>query len=401
MIFTAIALVSVAVGCTKSDLVAVPQAQKTPIAFETYNGRIPVTKAEEITRDNIDKIQVTGFHVSADGSVSYTSTYMNPEVSRTYAEGAWGNWSYYPLSYWPATGDLEFVAYGANTPRADSGAGNLIPVGGSYAKFTYTVPETVADQQDLIASNKRIYTRTGGTITLNMQHLLSRIGFTLKTTGSGSDVTIKTIELHGNFINTGEVDLVKTETVTDEETGEASTLTAYPSISTTGYSTAITPSYSLFSNEYFKTKSDDDAVSGIEIYARYVSDGDGGYTENNDDSNRYLMIIPGEITTAIDTDDTDGDGDKTNEVDPYIKVVYQLEGTSEQTAIIPFKRSVAGEEGEEPKSEYWNLEAGKAYEFIFTVSISKIEFTGSVVDWDENIDDNDDDNDNDDIIVRP
>ena len=140
------ALVAVAVGCTKSGLVAVPQAQKTPIAFETYNGRIPVTKAEEITRDNIDKIQVTGFHVSADGSVSYTSTYMNPEVSRTYAEGAWGNWGYSPLSYWPATGDLEFVAYGANTPRADSGAGNLIPVGGSYAKFTYTVPETVADR---------------------------------------------------------------------------------------------------------------------------------------------------------------------------------------------------------------------------------------------------------------
>ena len=390
LIFTAMALVAVAVGCTKSGLVAVPQAQKTPIAFETYNGRIPVTKAGEITRDNIDKIQVTGFHVSVDGSVSYTSTYMNPQVTRTYSDEAWGPWGYFPLSYWPATGDLEFVAYGANTPLAASGEGKLVPVGGSYAKFTYTVPEAVADQQDLIASNKRIYTRNGGTITLNMQHLLSRIGFTLKTTGSGSDVTIKTIELHGNFINTGVVDLVKTEEVTDEE-GTTTTLTAHPSISTTGYSDYITPSYSLFGSDgYFKTTSNDDVVSGVKIYARYTSDGDGGFVEGDDDSNRFLMIIPGEITEAIDVDDTNGNNENTDTVAPYIKVVYQLSGTSDQTAIIPFKKE---------NGDFWTLEAGKAYEFIFTVSISKIEFTGSVEPWDDDLDG--DEQDDDDIIVRP
>lgn len=357
-----IALSTLAFSCTKSNIVDVPEAQKTPIAFDTYNGRIPVTKASEITKDNISEIQVYGFHAPANGTASYTTTpYMYPVVYRTKTGDAWGDWGYSPLSYWPASGTLEFVAHGTNTPRAESGAGNLVPVDGSYANFTYTVPTAVADQEDLIAGHVAATSATSDKVTFSMNHLLSRIGFTLKTLGTGADVTIKTIELHGNFINIGEVNLAATT----------------PAIDTDEYdedSKYITNSYSLFaSGEYFMTKAEDTATEGVEIYARYTSDGNGGSTESTDNSNRYLMVIPGTIDEAIDADDTDKDEDTTDKVAPYIKVVYQLSGASEQTAIIPFKNGDA----------YWTLVAGNAYEFVLTVSVAQIDFTGSVEPWDE------------------
>ncbi len=358
-----IALSALAFSCTKSNIVDVPETQKAPIAFDTYNGRIPVTKASEITKDNISEIQVYGFHAPANGNASYTSTYMDPEVSRTYDETAekWGDWGYDPLSYWPASGTLEFVAHGTNTPRAESGAGNLVPVDGSYANFTYTVPTAAADQEDLIAGHVAATSATSDKVTFTMSHLLSRIGFTLMTLGTGSDVTINTIELHGNFINTGAVNLATTT----------------PAINTDNYdedSNYITNSYSLFSSgEFFKTKNGDKATEGVEIFARYTSDGNGGSTESTDNSNRYLMVIPGTIDKAIDADDTDKDASTTDEVAPYIKVVYQLSGASEQTAIIPFKNG----------DDYWTLAAGKAYEFVLTVSVAQIDFTGSVEPWDE------------------
>lgn len=363
LIYTTIALAAVTIGCTKSNIVDVPEAQKTPIAFDTYNGRVPVTKATEITQSTISEIQVYGFHTPANGTVSYTSTYMDPVVWRPYDETAeeWSDWRYSPLSYWPASGTLEFVAHGTNTPRAESGAGNLVPVDGSYANFTYTVPTAAADQEDLIAGHVAATSATSDKVTFTMSHLLSRIGFTLMTLGTGSDVTINTIELHGNFINTGAVNLATTT----------------PAINTDDYdedSNYITNSYSLFSSgEFFKTKNGDKATEGVEIFARYTSDGNGGSTESTDNSNRYLMVIPGEITEAVDADDTDGDGDKTDLVAPYIKVVYQLSGASEQKAIIPFKQK---------DGNNWDLTAGKAYEFVLTVSVAQIDFTGSVEDWD-------------------
>ena len=373
--YAIIALAALAFSCTKSDIVDVPEAQKTPIAFDTYNGRVPVTKASQITKDDISQIQVYGFHTPASGTVSYTSTYMDPIVSRTYdSDEGWSAWAYSPLSYWPASGTLQFVAHGTNTPRfvattvkTDPTPGELVPKDGSYVNYTYTVPAATANQQDLIAGYVSPTSATSEKVMFTMNHLLSRIGFTLKTLGTSedgkvADVTIKTIELHGNFINTGDVNLA----------------TASPAISTAEYednTDYITNSYSLFATgQYFATKSADNASAGVEIYARYISDGNGGYVENSSNSNRYLMVIPGEITEAIDTDDTNGDKLNTDTVAPYIKVVYQLSGASEQTAIIPFKQK---------DGSNWNLTAGKAYEFVLTVSVAQIEFTGSVEPWDE------------------
>lgn len=357
-IYTAIALAAVAVGCTKSNIVDVPEEQKTPIAFDTYNGRIPVTRAVEITQDNIESIQVTGFHVPTGGSADYTKTYMNPTVTREKSGETWGSWGYSPLSYWPASGTLEFVAYGSNTPRVEAAAaGKLVAVDGSYANFTYTVPTTVAAQEDLIAAGNDSYQGTT-TVTFKMKHLLSRVGFKLQTVGSGTSVTISEVSLNGKFVNNGTVNLA---------TGTAITPKAGADLTAADYTT----SYSLFAaGESFGITKQESAADGTPIFARYTVDGAGGSTTNTDNSDRYMMIMPGAVV------DNDQPVDNEIRTKPYIQVKYSLGSGSEQIQKLPLV---------DKDGKNWNFAAGTAYEFIFKVSVSAIEFTGEVVDWDEDI----------------
>lgn len=378
IIYTLFALAAVAVGCTKSNIVDVPEAQKTPITFETYNGKIPVTKASEITQADIAAVQVTGFHVPANGTATYTGKpYMNPIISRTKSGDTWGNWEYAPLSYWPASGSLEFVAYGTNTPRFEAidqndepTPGELVPVDGSYVEFTYTVPTAAADQLDLIAAYVPP-TSTPGTVSLNMKHLLSRIGFKLETVGSGTTVTIDDIILHGTFNTTATIDLTETDPII----GRSNTTTSY----------SLLPG----NLQYTTTGASDDSKTATTSGCTYkIYD---TATEGLDLNNRYMMIIPetiGEITDGLaDENDYDKDGNTTETIIPYIEVIYSLGGVSQEPAKLPLIKDVREQGAEEPVWAIWSFDAGTAYEFLFRVSVSKIEFTGVVEDWDEDIND--------------
>ena len=328
-IYTTIALAAVAGGCTKSNLVEGPQSMETPIEFETYNGRTPLTKASEITNTSI---QADGFHVTAFYDVN-NSVYMDRDV--TWSGNAW---TYSPKAYWPSTGDLDFVAYGLN-------AASYITPAEDHLTFTYTVPDIVANQEDLVASKFGNSSKNAdnSTVTIQMQHLLSKIGFQVKTiyTGNAPDaqVTIKNITLKGDFNKTGSVNLKPAEDETFKITPTADSEKA--------------ASYALFTDgESFTAGASADAQP---IYCNSVS--------NPDESSRYMMIMPGNI------------GQK-----PTIEVEYKLTGQDDfQKAVIELKKPGASEGTTVP----WTLEAGTAYEFIFTVSISSIDFTGEVVKWDE------------------
>lgn len=341
-IYTAIALAAVAVGCTKSNIVDVPAEQKTPIAFDTYNGRVPVTRAVEITKDNIEKIYVTGFQ-EKDKAAAYGSYYMNPENGLVKSGD---KWTYDPLSYWPVSGTLEFVAYGSNTPRVEvAEEGKLVAVDGSFANFTYTVPEATAAQQDLIAGYVGPTSATSDKVTFTMKHLLSRVGFKLQTVGSGTSVTISEVSLHGKFVNNGTVNLATGTAITPK----AADLT----------DADYTTSYSLFAaGESFGITKEESATDGTPIFASGKSEAD-----------RYMMIMPGTVA------DNEQAVDEEIGTTPYIQVTYKLGDGAPQTKKLPLVDGDAN----------WNFAAGTAYEFIFKVSISAIEFTGEVVDWDEDI----------------
>lgn len=386
-IYTTIALVAVAAGCTKSNILDVPEVQKNPITFDTYNGRMPVTKASEITRDDISSICVSGFHVPANGTASYTTDYnMNRVVTRTKDGDSWSAWDYSPLMYWPASGSLQFVAYGSNTPRSESGeAGKLVPVDGSYVKFTYKVPKAASDQQDLIAS-PILSPNSGEVVTFNMKHLLSKVGFTVKTLGTGATVTIREISLHGKFVNNGTIDLVSEAKIVAPEVGKRT-------------EDDYTLSYSLFNEaEYFVTTND--AQAGVGIYASQKTVGNEIVSSGVLETNRYMMLMPGMVEDndqALNTGKASVDNAIGNK--PYIKVRYELSGASEQTAYIALPDVTVKEEGGSDKTQNWTFMPGTAYEFIFEVSVAEIKFTGKVEPWNEDINDDGTVDEDDEVVL--
>lgn len=365
IIYFTIALALVAVGCTKSNIVDVPEAQKTPITFDVYNGRTPETKATEITTETI---KTDGFYVAAfvhnesvsgtgedqvvTNTTNYTDDYMSSDVEFE------TTWTTDVKAYWPAAGSLDFVAYGLNANKIVNetreeilGDYPTIVFDENYpfTKFTYTVPQKAADQEDLVVSpcmakvTSETNGATGGTITFTMKHLLSRVGFKLHTIGEGAQVIIHNITLHGGFVNEGTVDLTSNPASITPSTNDAK----------------ITSSYSLFANSNQKFTTD----AGNETIAIYDNSQITPDSTNEQiaaaSANRYMMIMPGQVK------------DLANNVKPYIEVEYELTGTGLQIAKLPLVKDNAN----------WTFNAGYAYEFIFTVSVSAIEFEGVVENW--------------------
>lgn len=385
LIYSILALGLVTTSCTKSDLVEAPQSQETLITFSTYNGKIPVTRAGEITNENIENLNVVGF---LNGSYSTDEPYMVRTLTK---EGS--TWTYSPLMYWPYSGTLDFVAYGTNTPIAASGsteAGKLISSADKpYTKFTYTVPTAVASQQDLIVCDTQSSIENGKeAVTLNVKHLLSKVGFKLQTVGSGTTVVIKSVELYGDFKTTGIIDLTK------QDEGETD---VYPMIETKSGSTidgTTTTPYSLFasSSESFTAvanntpqpifdnhgviapETNDEMDEEEKKEAIAAAEAATAQLHASAEANRYMMIMPctvGPNSTRLN------DEIGTN---PYMKVTYVLGGT-EKTSYLALGVTESGDDGSSLFTP-WTFEAGKAYEFIFKVSISEIKFTGTMTDWD-------------------
>lgn len=363
LIYTAIALAAVAVGCTKSDLVEVPEAQKTPITFETYTGKAPVTKASSVSTLTLCECNASSnpaFHVNAytgaEGSyVSYIdqdmwcSGYTYNEETKEINNATWES-TY--KTYWPNTNTLTFVAYGSNADKTFTGVNNNTFTDWNElgTSFTYNVPPKVSEQEDLIVAvpvTQNVNTNSG-VVSLNFKHLLSRVGFSLRTTGTDGTVTIKSIKLNGAFYPSGSVNLLAVTPAISVEEQEAS-VTSYSLFDSDYSSTATT-------YDYFICNSPGDRETPIFANHSITQNDEGGTvdTPNTDDSNRYMMIIP-----------------SNQSADATIEVVYQLSGASEVTKSV--KLSETG----------FTFTAGYAYEFIIKILSEAIEFTGSVVEWDQ------------------
>ena len=355
-IYTTIALAAVAVGCTKSNIVDVPEVQKTPITFETYNGKTPVTKATDVTQATFEAstqeapaFNVKAFKPNGEGYMDEPVWYVpavedNPDTEGT-DETMAAYWDYDGLTYWPSDGSsLTFAAYGLN-------AASNVSLSSDGKTLTYTVPANASSHADLVVATPVTQAATeGGTVRLEFKHVLSRVGFRLTTIGSGTSVKINNVILNGLFKNKGTVALNAGTTITPTD--------------------ETTLSYSLFA----------------EGEGPFETDGTTALTEapiySGTEDNRYMMIIPGEVQ------DNAWDDTITSKVgnDPYIYVDYELGGEKRQ-AYIPLLDTVIADDNSESKVN-WNFVAGKAYEFIFEVSISQIKFTGVVEDWDEDHTDN-------------
>ena len=407
-LFFIVALASVAIGCTKSEVIKAP-GRGREIKFDNYVGKTPVTKAESVDLDYLKRtleeqggVQVYAFlhnYVEPttnvpEGEEVYKGNDEYVDVSGILTNSAYldkvltwedSKWDYKGVVYWPdysKSRKLAFAAYALNVadliewdndPNVPYNEKSGHPAEQSYTKFTYTVPDEVKDQKDLLVTpflpNMGINENAEAqAVQLNFKHLLSRVGFQVVANQDGDvDIDIKEVTLHGNFPTQGRVNLKGSgviDPITTEDDAEAKYVKVYDFFPTDNYFTtksSVNP-VNIFENRIVSSKTE-------------LTDGEGGdtqttVTESTDDSNRFMMIMP---STQATTGTTDAEGNVTfaDGVLPgaYIEVVYQLTDADEQTARV----SLDG----------WKFEAGKSYTFIFKVSTLSIEFDVNVSDWTE------------------
>ena len=377
--FIAVALTALAVGCTKSNLVDLPETLETPIAFEPYAGKTPTTKASVMTGailETYNDDETPAFHVTAFIPNEYSKPYMDKDVwceapSSTQTTPATpATWKYSGMAYWPES-KLQFVAYGLNADKelpAGSQTSTIEFAPNSLTQFTYTVSDLVSDQEDLIVADSLERASLNGTaVNLQFQHLLSKVGFSLQTNQQNDVVvTIKKVELKGNFFKTGTVNMLKKgDDLKVATTGEA-TSTSYSLFGELGTDNSI-KSYNPDATESADYLCFQGASVGpntsTPIYASHsltTTVAEGVKTEtitanaSADANNRYMMLIPCTPGTTASK--------------ATIDVIYQLTDAEEQKAKVELPESFV-------------FEKGKGYEFVLKVSTMAVSFQVEVIDW--------------------
>ena len=384
--FMAIALSAAVVGCTKSNLVDLPESSEALISFEPYTTKAPMTKASIMTEAELEKHDENtdpAFHVSAFVPNEYSKPFMNKDVWCTSpsvpgvdgAEGTKASWAYEGKAYWPE-GDLEFVAYGLNASKAlpTGSASKTIDFGTSYTEFTYTVSDLVSDQEDLIVSEyQKRSSNNGAAVNLQFKHLLSKVGFSLQTNKANDVVvTIKKVDLKGLFYTEGSVDMLKTgddlKVDVTGKTASAKTYTLFGHLaednSIVSYNPAAADAYACYVGESKGDQVADPIYANASITVEEnldVSDDAPEFIEKTPvtDSdatadNRYMMLIPCTPGTA--------------DAKATIEVIYQLTDAETQTAKVELP-------------ETFKFEKGNGYEFVLKISTMAVEFDVDVIDW--------------------
>lgn len=378
-IFSVCALAAVVVGCTKSEVINRPHAEE-PIQFNPYLGRIPVTKGS-IADETV--LGTSGFQVYAymhapvttntDGSFDYgegssinhaTATpYMNKVVKKV------GDaWTYTGHAYWPATNQLDFIAYGLN-----SGDKVTEESATDHTKINFTVDTDIKTHQDLLVAKaclNRSYNDTqeedAATVNFTFSHLLSRIGFSLITKADNSiPVTLKQVNLEGNFFSAGKVNLLDVAALKITPTGDAASIT-YKLLGDNGTFTDASNAEGVpvFDNsmlyEFIGSDTadnyDDDEYKAKDFKVNGEVDTNAKETAtaqaNANKDNRYMMIIPTATHNA------------------KLKVIYCLPGAKTFDEVVIDLSEI-------------EFKAGKAYDFKFKVSTNGISFGVTIESWDD------------------
>ncbi len=374
--FSLIALSAAAIGCTQSALLETPDLFGTEIGFNPYTGRTPETKATPIvgaTGAPVDKNgdaiglsleQAGGFNVLAFCTKGeQTSLYMNEFVDLVDSE-----WKYNGRIYWPddnGQSTLGFAAYSSNVYGVDEklgGGDDLITWINENQKFSYTVKPSINKQIDLLATNYQsgltLSNNKSSDVNLKFNHLLSKIGFKLVANNENSDIdiVIKSVIYEGTFPQSGTVDLTSSAVAITPDNPDG---TASYELLDIDNSDGVDGCFVMASSKEAK-----------HIYVNAIMP-QGDITEDSEFeahstaasnlSNRYMMIIPHDVTS---------------ETKDKITVVYQITDAAQRTAVINLPTDL-------------KFEASKAYEFVLKVSTSTIGFEVEEYNWGDGANDND------------
>lgn len=384
-IFSAIALMVAATACTESGIVDMPEFYGNPIVFDTYIGKTPITKADNVDINYLKGLDPNGnvYASAIVGAQVYAypcdpdATTLSEDIvdfSSAYLDGKllWsgGTWQYNVLyngewvvdePYMPSGKDLAVVAYNLGAMGCVSEV--------TSRGFNFTVMDQVAQQVDLLATPLTFVSENENGVTqvpIRFYHLLSRVGFkVLSTNSSDAEIHISSITLRGAFPKNGYVNLtasIASPAASTDQTSSPIDLTENikPFISPLVHDDeayAYAYEYSLFSaDESFSITSSacvggDNQPGAQPIY--------GNKKKNNNSFvgnqlNRYMMIMPGEYTHASS-----------------IEVKYRIGDSNEENFAKVDLNDIS-------------FAAGKAYEFVLKIATAVIDFSAEVIegeDW--------------------
>ncbi len=307
----------------KIDFIATP--------FHESFSQADHARGSETGNDDMQDFGVYAYY-TADAFIPGTST---PNfMCNTHVKKTSGTWTYEPLMFWPNNGKLSFFAYSPYASQGDpyTSLSSTSSTAG-YPQLTYTVPDDVITQRDLLVSvpllNQTKTSRNAdGKLPLTFRHALSCIVFKAKMTDvCDFPVKVTSITL-GNFKN-------KASLFYD--------LTATPgTFSWTMPKEAPDKSYSLAINNNLLTDTDLKAITGS--YQSITAD------------NASLILLPQTI------DDTD---------EIKVTVEYQVTGNPQaKTITVPLNRITS------------TLIAGQRYSINILVSaLADLTLTCTVEAW--------------------
>lgn len=172
-------------ACTENEVVDSPSSDL--VSFGTYVGQTTRASSVGLTELKEQHFTVAASYTGADtwaavGEAATLNFMYNDPV--TWNAGA-GAWKYDHMKYWPQAGNVSFFAY---SPQASANVAFSSAAIAGIPSFTYTVPDAVADQEDLLADQRTDQTRATGTVGFTFDHLLSKIGFKGTLAGTYSAV---------------------------------------------------------------------------------------------------------------------------------------------------------------------------------------------------------------------
>lgn len=311
------------------------------ITFDNYVGKDATTKAAVVA--DVASVNVNAYLHKVGATTPFQSNFMKDQaVTKVTSEGS-ASWTYSPAKFWPAADQqVDFVAW--------------VPVNNatvSHATLDFTVPTEVKNQTDLLVAVPQLNQNRAGDnspVSLTFKHLLSRIGFEIIATGIPSDdvnkVELVEVSLNGTFANYGKVDMT-CATNPEGVTGPFIKAAAVPEQPVEGAPTTATTNQYKLTGTHFgwtdnritnATKDEEDKLVGV---------------SNTADS--YIMLIP----------DTNAP--------THITVTYTVTTTNGE-GVEPTVITNTANFALQPATGTFAYEAGKAYKYVFTITMESITF---------------------------
>jgi hypothetical protein len=287
-------------------------------------------------------------------------------------------WTYSPLSYWPAGGEVDFFGY---SPAGSKGVRSFSVDGVAYNRVVLEYDATSDNlmQEDFMVASA--LGKTSSPVLMNFRHMLSQVEFRVRSSAPGVTFRVRSIELH-NLDRTGTL----TGTVPTAGAGEMQWAWSGNTAATEKRETYAVYLPQPFEAAYPASATEvpafvsltNPSVGNMMILPQQVTIGSGQlYTQANIDANQNDQITQGLLHRPKDLSTMF-----------YISVRLDSETYYyPNTGVIPFHDNVTvyiplyvslGEDGVVGggNDEPFEFEAGSKYTFLLELNhLDRVEFT--------------------------